>query len=640
MSILVTGGAGFIGSHTCVELLQAGYDVVVIDNLCNSSKEALDRVMEITGKKLKFYEGDLLNREFVEHVMCSEDIEACIHFAGLKAVGESVAKPWEYYNNNITGTLILVDVMRKHNVKNIVFSSSATVYGTPETIPITEDCKKGEVTNPYGQTKSMLEQILMDIGKADPEWNIILLRYFNPIGAHESGRIGENPKGIPNNLMPYITQVAVGKLEKLKVFGNDYDTPDGTGVRDYIHVVDLAKGHICALKKLKENKGTLIYNLGTGKGYSVLDIVKAFEEANGVTIPYEIVERRPGDIACCYADPSKAREEMGWAAEKNLVDMCRDSFRWQTNNPNGFEKEEKKNATLVVMAAGIGSRFGGGIKQLEPVGPNGEIIMDYSILDAKRAGFNKVVFVIRRDLKKDFMEVIGNRIAEIIDVDYAYQELDNLPEGFSLPEGRVKPWGTGQAILACKGIVNEPFAVINADDYYGKEAFEKLYRYLTTEKLYDKGRFNICMAGFILKNTLSDNGAVTRGICMVNDEDKLVGVKETKGIEKTPAGPVCRKGGAETRLDENAYVSMNMWGLTPQFIDGLESEFKLFLAKLAPDDITSEFLLPTIIDTMIKTGKAEVTLLESRDKWFGVTYKEDKQTVVDEIRKLVEAGEY
>ena len=301
--------------------------------------------------------------------------------------------------------------------------------------------------------------------------------------------------------------------------------------------------------------------------------------------------------------------------------------------------------TLVIMAAGIGSRFGGGIKQLAPVGLNGEIIMDYSIHDAIEAGFNKIVFIIRKDIKDEFKEAIGDRIEKIcrdldVEIAYAYQELNELPEGVELPAGRTKPWGTGQAVLACKEVLNEPFAVINADDYYGKEAFEKLYRYLTTEKLYDKGRFNICMAGFILKNTLSDNGAVTRGICLVNDEDKLVGVKETKGIEKTPTGPVCRKDGAETHLDENSYVSMNMWGLTPQFIDGLESEFKLFLAKLAPNDITSEFLLPTIIDTMIKTGKAEVTLLESRDKWFGVTYKEDKQTVVDEIRKLVESGEY
>ena len=641
MSILVTGGAGFIGSHTCVELLNEGYDVVVVDNLCNSSKEALERVMKITGKTLRFYEGDILDRAFLENVMTREDISACIHFAGLKAVGESVAKPWEYYNNNIAGTLVLVDVMRRHGVKNIVFSSSATVYGNPQEIPITENCKKGEVTNPYGQTKSMLEQILIDMGKADPEWNIIILRYFNPIGAHESGLIGENPKGIPNNLMPYITQVAVGKLEKLRVFGDDYDTHDGTGVRDYIHVVDLAKGHIRALKKIEENAGTKIYNLGTGKGYSVLDIVHAFEEANNIRIPYEITERRPGDIACCYADPTKAKEELGWMAEKDLVDMCRDSFNWQTKNPNGFEKaENKKNATLVVMAAGIGSRFGGGIKQLEPVGPNGEIIMDYSIMDAKAAGFNKVVFVIRHDLKNDFMEVIGNRIAKTIDVDYAYQEIDALPEGFKVPEGRKKPWGTGQAILACKGIVNEPFAVINADDYYGKEGFVKLYNYLTTEKLYDNGRYNMCMVGFILKNTLSDNGAVTRGICMVNDEDKLIGVKETKGIEKTPNGPVAKNGDEVTPLDSEAHVSMNMWGLAPEFIDDLESEFKVFLKGLAPEDTSSEYLLPSIIDTMIKTGKASVAMLESKDKWFGVTYKADKESVVSEINKLVAAGAY
>lgn len=336
MSILVTGGAGFIGSHTVVELLDAGYDVVVVDNLCNSNRESLVRVEEITGKKVTFYEADIRDKEALTSIFEKENIESCIHFAGLKAVGESVAKPLLYYENNISGTLVLLEVMKEHNVKNIVFSSSATVYGTPKEIPITEECPKGDITNPYGQTKSMLEQILMDIYKSDNSWNVILLRYFNPIGAHKSGRIGENPNGIPNNLMPYITQVAVGKLECLGVFGNDYPTYDGTGVRDYIHVVDLAVGHVRSIKKLEENPGLCIYNLGTGKGYSVLDIVKNFEEASGCHIPYEIKPRRAGDIAECYADPSKAEKELGWKAVNGIKEMCEDSWRWQHNNPNGY----------------------------------------------------------------------------------------------------------------------------------------------------------------------------------------------------------------------------------------------------------------------------------------------------------------
>ena len=337
MSILVTGGAGYIGSHTVVELQDAGYDVVVVDNLSNSSEKSLKRVEKITGKAVPFYKADILDRGALEDIFAKESIDCCIHFAGLKAVGESVQKPWEYYNNNIAGTLTLVDVMREHGCKNIIFSSSATVYGNPAVIPITEQCPKGQCTNPYGWTKSMLEQILSDMQKADPEWNVILLRYFNPIGAHKSGTIGENPNGIPNNLMPYITQVAVGKLKQLGVFGNDYDTPDGTGVRDYIHVVDLAKGHVKALKKIEEKAGLKIYNLGTGVGYSVLDIVKNFEAANGVKIPYEIKPRRAGDIATCYADASLAKEELGWTAEQGIREMCEDSWRWQSNNPNGYE---------------------------------------------------------------------------------------------------------------------------------------------------------------------------------------------------------------------------------------------------------------------------------------------------------------
>ena len=338
MNILVTGGAGYIGSHTVIELVNVGHDVVIVDNLVNSSRKSLDRVEKIINKKIKFYEVDIRDRDNLEKVFTENKFDCCIHFAGLKAVGESVSMPWEYYDNNINGTLVLLDVLRKNNCKNIIFSSSATVYGTPAMIPITEECPKGQCTNPYGQTKSMLEQIMMDMQKADPKWDMVLLRYFNPIGAHQSGKIGESPNGIPNNLMPYITQVAVGKLKELGVFGNDYDTPDGTGVRDYIHVVDLANGHVKALKAIENNCGLAIYNLGTGQGYSVLDLVKAFEEANGIKVPYVIKPRRPGDIATCYSDPSKAERELGWKAQYGIVDMCRDAWRWQKNNPNGFEE--------------------------------------------------------------------------------------------------------------------------------------------------------------------------------------------------------------------------------------------------------------------------------------------------------------
>lgn len=335
MAVLVTGGAGYIGSHTCVELLDKGYDVIVIDNLSNSSEKALKRVEEITGKKLTFYNADLLDREAVENIFKNGNIDSVIHFAALKAVGESVSKPLEYYYNNITGTLVLCDVMRKFGVKKLVFSSSATVYGNPETVPIRENFPLS-ATNPYGRTKIMIEQILQDIYAADNTWSIALLRYFNPVGAHKSGLIGEDPRGIPNNLVPYITQVAVGKLDYLRIFGNDYDTPDGTGVRDYIHVVDLAKGHIKALEKLNDSTGVLIYNLGTGRGYSVLEMVKAFEKVCGKPIKYKIADRRPGDIATCYADPTKAKEELGWVAEKDLQEMCEDSWRWQKNNPDGY----------------------------------------------------------------------------------------------------------------------------------------------------------------------------------------------------------------------------------------------------------------------------------------------------------------
>ncbi len=336
MKILVTGGAGYIGSHTCVELLDAGYEVAVVDNLSNSSKESLERVKQITGKEAGFYEADIRDRAALEEIFDREKPQAVIHFAGLKAVGESVAKPIEYYSNNLSGTLTLCDVMRSRGVKNIIFSSSATVYGDPAFVPITEECPKGICTNPYGWTKWMLEQVLIDIQKADPEWNVILLRYFNPIGAHKSGLIGEDPKGIPNNLLPYVAQVAIGKLECLGVFGNDYDTVDGTGVRDYIHVVDLAKGHVKAIAKLADKEGVSIYNLGTGNGYSVLQVVAAFEKACGHKIPYQIKPRRAGDIAACYCDPSKAKAELGWIAENGIEEMCADSWNWQRNNPNGY----------------------------------------------------------------------------------------------------------------------------------------------------------------------------------------------------------------------------------------------------------------------------------------------------------------
>lgn len=335
MAILITGGAGYIGSHTCIELLNSGYDIVVVDNFSNSKPESLKRVQEITGKSFKFYNVDILSKEKLEEVFKENEIEAVIHFAGLKSVGESVELPIKYYHNNITGTLVLCDVMKKYNVKKIVFSSSATVYGKNNKSPLTEDLPLSAV-NPYGWTKLMIEQILQDVYLSDKKWSIFILRYFNPIGAHESGKIGEDPNGIPNNLMPYITQVAIGKRDKLYIFGNDYDTHDGTGVRDYIHVVDLAKGHLKALEKILTTTGVDIYNLGTGIGYSVFDVVKAFEKVSGVNIPYEIIDRRPGDIDTSYADPTKALKEIGWKAEKNLEDMCRDAWRWQVNNPNGY----------------------------------------------------------------------------------------------------------------------------------------------------------------------------------------------------------------------------------------------------------------------------------------------------------------
>ncbi|MED0935151.1 UDP-glucose 4-epimerase GalE [Bacillus cereus] len=336
MAILITGGAGYIGSHTCIELLNNNYKIIVVDNLSNSSIESLNRVKEITGKQFEFYKESVLNREKMNEIFLRNNIEAVIHFAGFKAVGESTTIPLTYYYNNIISTIILCDVMQKHNVKKFIFSSSATVYGIPKTSPITEEFPLS-VTNPYGQTKLMIEQIMHDVAKADGEWSIALLRYFNPFGAHKSGRIGEDPNGVPNNLMPYVTQVAVGKLKELNIFGNDYPTKDGTGVRDYIHVVDLAKGHVKALEKVLETKGIEAYNLGTGKGYSVLEMVKAFEKVSGKKIPYKVIGRRPGDVAICFADVSKAKRELGWEAEYGLEEMCVDSWRWQVNNKNGYQ---------------------------------------------------------------------------------------------------------------------------------------------------------------------------------------------------------------------------------------------------------------------------------------------------------------
>lgn len=333
MKILLPGGAGYIGSHTAVELLNAGKEIVIIDNFSNSKKEVLDKIRKITGKDFKFYEMDYLDKEKLDKVFEENEIDAVLNFAGYKAVGESIQKPIEYYKNNISGCLELLETMKKHGVKKFIFSSSATVYGDPETIPITEECKTGGTTNPYGTSKLFIEQILKDVYKSDNTWDICILRYFNPVGAHESGLIGEEPQGIPNNLMPYVARVAAGQLKELSVYGNDYDTKDGTGVRDYIHVVDLAKGHVAALKKLdKENKGLFIYNLGTGKGYSVLDMVKGFEKATGKKVPYKIAPRRAGDIATCYADPKKAKEELGWEAKKDINDMCKDSWEYIQKN--------------------------------------------------------------------------------------------------------------------------------------------------------------------------------------------------------------------------------------------------------------------------------------------------------------------
>ncbi|ETF03264.1 UDP-galactose-4-epimerase [Advenella kashmirensis W13003] len=351
MKLLITGGAGYIGSHTVVELLNAGHEVVVLDNLSNSAEASLDRVETITGKSVVFFEGDVRDRALLDSVFATHAIDAVVHFAGLKAVGESVTQPLRYYDNNVAGTITLTEAMADAGVRRIVFSSSATVYGEPDTMPIAESCPEGIPTNPYGSSKLMVERILQDMVKSDPSWSVAILRYFNPVGAHESGQIGEDPNGIPNNLLPYITQVAVGKLEKLAVFGSDYPTPDGTGVRDYIHVVDLALGHLAALDYIQDKTGTHIWNLGTGKGYSVLDIVKAFEDATAVSIPYTLSPRRAGDIAECWADPEKARRELGWTARRGLSQMMSDSWRWQKNNPQGYRSDSQNGGDDVAEEA-------------------------------------------------------------------------------------------------------------------------------------------------------------------------------------------------------------------------------------------------------------------------------------------------
>ena len=338
MNVLVTGGAGYIGSHTCLELLERNYGVIVIDNLCNANPKSLDRVMALTGKSIKFYEGDVRDEALLRKIFKENEIGCVIHFAGLKAVGESVSKPWEYYDNNLNSTLVLTKVMKEAGMKKLIFSSSATVYSGDNEMPLRESSRTGGCTNPYGWTKYMTEQILAGLAHAEPDWSICLLRYFNPIGAHHSGMIGEDPRGVPNNLMPYITQVAIGRRPQLSIYGNDYDTHDGTGVRDYIHVVDLAKGHVAAVEFIHRNTGCEVFNLGTGIGYSVLDMVKSFQQANGVEVPYVITDRRPGDLATCFADPAKSEQVLGWKAEKTLVDMCRDSWNWQSKNPMGYSE--------------------------------------------------------------------------------------------------------------------------------------------------------------------------------------------------------------------------------------------------------------------------------------------------------------
>ncbi len=646
MSILVTGGAGYIGSHTTLELLKNGYHVVVVDNLSNSKEESLKRVQEIAGKKIKFYKIDILDKEEFEEVFKKERIDAVVHFAGFKAVGESVEKPLKYYHNNITGTLVLCELMQKYGVKDIVFSSSATVYGDPKEVPIKENAQL-HATNPYGKTKLMIEKILHDLYKSDRKWNIAILRYFNPIGAHSSGKIGEDPRGIPNNLLPYVSQVAVGKLESVSVFGNDYDTPDGTGVRDYIHVVDLANGHIKALEKLNQKPGYVVYNLGTGNGYSVLDVINAFAKASGKEIPYKIVERRHGDIAQCYAEPGKARRELQWVARKKLDEMCMDSWRWQLNNPFGYEtkniysreENEMNKLTLVIMAAGMGSRYGG-LKQIDPVGPNGEMIIDYSIYDALKAGFGKIVFIIRRELEDSFREKIGRKIEQIVDVEYVYQDVNDIPEGFTVPKDRAKPWGTAHAILSCKKVVDSSFAVINADDYYGASSYKALSAFLNEPK--DAiGMHQYCMVGYILEKTLTDYGRVARGVCKVDDGGNLIEITERTRIEKFgKLSKYLDDNEKWTIIPQNSIVSMNSWGFDTTIFDEIEDRFPKFMKDNKDSLFKAEFFLPEVVGALMKENKAKIKVLPSLERWYGITYKEDKATVKNAIQNLIDNEVY
>ena len=624
MKILVLGGAGYIGSHTVAELIKEKQEVVVIDNLETGYRQAVH-------PDATFYRGDIRDRNFLDSVLEKEsNIDAVIHFAAYSLVGESMVNPLKYYDNNIYGTKVLLEALVDHHIDKIVFSSTAATYGEPERVPILEtDCTKP--TNAYGETKLAMEKMFYWSSKAH-DLRYVSLRYFNACGAHESGLIGEahSPE---SHLIPIILQVANHQREAISIFGDDYPTKDGTCIRDYIHVIDLAKAHILAVQYLIKGNESNIFNLGNGMGHSVKEVIEAARKVTKEPIPVVIKQRRAGDPAILVASSEKARRILGWnPVHVDMEEIIESAWNWHKSHRTGYK------TTLVIMAAGIGSRYGSGIKQLEKVGPSGEIIMDYSIYDAIKAGFNKVVFVIRHELEKDFKELMKDRIDKHIEVEYVYQELDELPDGFTKPVDRTKPWGTGQALLCCKDVVKEPFAVINADDYYGQEAFIKLYNFLNTV---DKTKNTYAMAGFVLGNTLSDNGAVTRGICKVNTDGFLTDVEETYGIEKNgdkAVGVDETKKPVELTLD--SLVSMNMWGITPAFFHKLEAEFSKFLDALEPEELKAEFLLPTIVGEMVTKHKATVEVLKTQDKWFGVTYHEDKESVVTSIRQLVAQGKY
>jgi UDP-glucose 4-epimerase len=669
MTVLVTGGAGFIGSHTCLELLQAGYGVIVVDNLVNSKRESLRRVQELAGRPLEFHEVDLRDRGALSAVFAGTGVDAVIHFAGLKAPGESVSFPLRYYQNNITGTLVLCEVMARHGVRDLVFSSSATVYGEPREVPVKEDSPLSAI-NPYGRTKLMIEDILRDLHRADHRWNAILLRYFNPVGAHGSGRIGEDPSGIPNNLMPNVAQVAVGRRPELLVYGDDYPTRDGTCIRDYIHVVDLADGHLKALEKLSARPGVIPYNLGTGRGYSVLEVVEAFGKAAGKPIPHRIVGRRAGDAAISYADPTRAQEELGWAAERGLPEMCADTWRWQSNNPNGYlesnlqEKvvshaaasesvcpgasqvmaiggsgDGRQSPALVVMAAGMGNRYGG-LKQMEAVGPTGELIIDYSAYDALVAGFGKIVFVIRHEMEEMFRDRVGRRVERWCETAYVRQSLSDVPAGLEVPPARQKPWGTGHAVLCCKGVVDAPFGVVNADDFYGRSSFRILHRFLTGAR--DRsGRYEYGMVGYLLENTLTEHGHVSRGICAVDADQSLVEIRETLRVQKAgDAVKSSQDGRRWITIPKDSVVSMNMWGFTPSVFDELEARFERFLTENQGELDRGEFYLPKVVGELVAEEKALVKVLPTQEQWFGVTYRQDLAHTRSSIAALIAAGQY